>query len=264
MRIKLNLRLEENQPFPLNAAYPLMALIYRTLRESSSDYSEFLHQKGYISHKDKTFKFYTFSRIQVSVRRIIKNSGLLLPQNPRATWFVSSPVEEFVQHLIVGLFQKGYFQLNFTCLRGKAYTQRILVENVEITPNPSFSPLMHFYCLSPIVATIRPKDRSQPLYILADQPEDFSRLVHQNLKSKFQTLYGTPPPPGDFHLMFDQDYIQAHPKGGTVLEIHKNGIKHRGMLAPFTVSGPPELIRLGYETGFGEKNSMGFGCVEVV
>jgi len=35
-----------------------------------------------------------------------------------------------------------------------------------------------------------------------------------------------------------------------------------GFLAPFTVIGSPELIRVGYEAGFGEKGSMGFGMVK--
>jgi CRISPR-associated endoribonuclease Cas6 len=33
----------------------------------------------------------------------------------------------------------------------------------------------------------------------------------------------------------------------------------RGWLAPFTVEGSKALIELGYETGFGSRNSMGFG-----
>ncbi|RLD54679.1 MAG: CRISPR-associated endoribonuclease Cas6, partial [Bacteroidetes bacterium] len=32
----------------------------------------------------------------------------------------------------------------------------------------------------------------------------------------------------------------------------------------FKIKAPKELLRLGYYAGFGEKNSMGFGCCEVV
>jgi CRISPR-associated endoribonuclease Cas6 len=45
-------------------------------------------------------------------------------------------------------------------------------------------------------------------------------------------------------------------------DIH--GTKIRGWLAPFTVEGSNELIRLGYETGFGARNSMGFGMAEAI
>jgi CRISPR-associated endoribonuclease Cas6 len=40
------------------------------------------------------------------------------------------------------------------------------------------------------------------------------------------------------------------------------GIKVRGWLAPFTIEGSPELIEIGYEAGFGARNSMGFGMAE--
>jgi CRISPR-associated endoribonuclease Cas6 len=35
-------------------------------------------------------------------------------------------------------------------------------------------------------------------------------------------------------------------------------------MCPITIEGNPELIRLAYESGLGEKNSMGFGMLEVV
>ena|GEM_PF-6212384 len=37
----------------------------------------------------------------------------------------------------------------------------------------------------------------------------------------------------------------------------------KAILAPFTARGPVELLQIGYEAGFGEKGSMGFGMAEV-
>ena len=34
-----------------------------------------------------------------------------------------------------------------------------------------------------------------------------------------------------------------------------------GFMAPFEVTGNPELIEIGYEAGFGEKGSIGCGMV---
>ena len=42
------------------------------------------------------------------------------------------------------------------------------------------------------------------------------------------------------------------------------GIKIRGVVSPFHVIGAPELIHIGYECGFGDKNSMGFGMADVL
>jgi CRISPR-associated endoribonuclease Cas6 len=38
----------------------------------------------------------------------------------------------------------------------------------------------------------------------------------------------------------------------------------RGYLCEFELQAPAELLRLGFQAGFGEKNSLGFGCAEVV
>ena len=37
----------------------------------------------------------------------------------------------------------------------------------------------------------------------------------------------------------------------------------KGFLFDFKLSAPVELMKLGYFAGFGEKNSLGFGCGEV-
>jgi CRISPR-associated endoribonuclease Cas6 len=34
-------------------------------------------------------------------------------------------------------------------------------------------------------------------------------------------------------------------------------------MAPFTLKGDTELMKIGYEAGYGEKNSMGFGMAKV-
>ena len=40
--------------------------------------------------------------------------------------------------------------------------------------------------------------------------------------------------------------------------------KLRGYLFDFKIKAPAEVIKLGYYAGFGEKNSLGFGCCEVI
>jgi len=42
------------------------------------------------------------------------------------------------------------------------------------------------------------------------------------------------------------------------------GTKVRGWEGKFWVEGDPELIRIGYEAGFGERNAQGFGMVKLV
>ncbi len=40
-----------------------------------------------------------------------------------------------------------------------------------------------------------------------------------------------------------------------------NSTQVRGWMMKFEAKGPVELLRLGYEAGFGERNAQGFGMV---
>ncbi len=49
----------------------------------------------------------------------------------------------------------------------------------------------------------------------------------------------------------------------TLKEGRSDETKIKGTLAPFRLRAPRELMEVGYECGFGEKNSMGFVMVKV-
>ena len=98
-------------------------------------------------------------------------------------------------------------------------------------------------------------------YCLPDDPQ-FSELVRQNLIRKYEAVYRYPPTEKSFAMTFDQAYIDK--KGGRVTRlVNYKGIRIRGVVSPFHVIGAPELIHIGYECGFGDKNSAGFGMAEV-
>ena len=63
-------------------------------------------------------------------------------------------------------------------------------------------------------------------------------------------------------MTFDQRYIDKR-EGRVTRLVDYKGIKIRGVISPFHVIGTPELIRIGYECGFGDKNSAGFGMADV-
>ena len=78
-------------------------------------------------------------------------------------------------------------------------------------------------------------------------------------------------PDGEGRKIYDslgKFVFQSNGKARSKLITIKQGTpeetKVKGYLYEFTVEGPPELIRMGYYAGFGEKNSLGFGCVEII
>lgn len=253
MRIRLVLSaLTPQARLPLNYNYFLASLIYRLLRCSSHDYSTFLHDEGYRAGA-KRFKLFTYS--QLLFERFRLEPPHVVALSPRVEWQISSPVEEFVEHLARGLLQEGEL-----VIAGVPFH----VEWVETLPRPEFQGQMKFTCLSPIVVS-RPVDCGGKLrahYYRYDEP-GLSEAVRANLLEKFRLIHGHLPATSDLTITFDGSYIRRK-KGKVYKLIDFKGTKIKGILAPFTAKGSPELMEVGYEAGFGEKNSMGFGMVEVV
>ena len=65
----------------------------------------------------------------------------------------------------------------------------------------------------------------------------------------------------DIRVNIDEDYMKRR-NGKITKNINFKGTNIIGFMAPFEVVGKPELIEMGYEAGFGEKGSMGFGMVK--
>lgn len=253
MRIRVQLK-AQHLPLrlPLNYNYHLTALIYHLLSSSSRDYSTFLHDEGY-QVAGKHFKLFTFS--QLRFRRFRLAPPEIIALEPQVNWQITSPVQQFIQHLADGLLSLGKLQIAGASLQ---------VERVEALAPPRFSPQMKLTCLSPLVASTGGFMRAGKLmahYYRYDEP-GLSEALRANLLRKHALLHGAWPTYPDLTLKFDQDYIAR--KGGKVCKlIDFKGTKIKGILAPFTIEGSPELIALGYEAGLGEKNSMGFGMVQV-
>jgi len=121
---------------------------------------------------------------------------------------------------------------------------------------------MSFTCLSPLVAStmVERDGRLQPHYYRYDDPR-LPAAIGENLRRKLRLLNGKQRPGGDFRLEFDRSCLERH--GQVEKLIDYKGTKIKGILAPFTARGPVELLQIGYEAGFGEKGSMGFGMAEV-
>ena len=250
MRIKITCDIGEGIRLPINYNYFLTGVIYRFLKESDPEYAHFLHQDGY-ELENRHFKLFTFS--QLMAQRKIQADQIHF-RSP-LTWHVSSSQEPFLQNFAAALMQTGILQIE---------RHRLRVQDVEVLRQPRFGPQMTFRCLSPItMSTVHERaDKLVTHYCLPDDPQ-FSELVRQNLIRKYEAVHKRPPTEKSFAMTFDQAYIDKR-DGRVTRLVDFKGTKIRGILSPFHVIGAPELIHIGYECGFGDKNSMGFGMVEVL
>ncbi|MGH9425791.1 MAG: CRISPR-associated endoribonuclease Cas6, partial [Terriglobia bacterium] len=225
----------------------------------------------------KRFKHFCFSQLIVPQRKV--NSGRLEILSPAIEWYVAMPVEASLQHLVVGMFEKREFYI-------EREENRFVVEQVETLPDLKWERRMTFRMLSPVtVSTMHERNgRLLPEYLLANDHR-LNDLLRQNILNKYRSLYGEPvqkasfstePPKtkeafdGAFCCTLDSKFIAS--RGGpekiskliTIKQGREDETKVRGFMCPVTIEGNPALIALAYESGLGEKNSLGFGMLEVV
>ena len=250
MRIQILADVGNGITLPVNYNHLLTSVIYRFLKASSPEYASFLHNEGYAA-AEKRFKLFTFSQLMAERRRI---TGDKIHFRSTLTWYVSSPVEHFLSHFADTLLTEGQLSLA---------QHQLPIKDVTVPRIPRFRPEMRFRCLSPIVmTTIREHHGKQAMhYCLPDDPT-LSELICQNLIRKHEAIHGCPPHDDTLSFAFDQAYIDRR-QGRVTRLIDYKGIKVRGILCPFRVIGSPALIQIGYECGFGDKNSAGFGMAEV-
>lgn len=250
MRVKLTLMaLDRGTELPLNYHHAVASFIYATLASGSFEFAAKLHDVGYKTN-GRTFKLFTFSRLQTT-RAHLEGDRLVL-EHPEVQLQISSPVGEFIEHLVTGF--SGGHEIEIA----KA---RFQLAHVELLPPPIFQERMSFRALSPITETIM-GEREHPIFLSLS--DDWSEVMRSNLLRKHGVLFGQQPDDQRFVWEWDKDYIaradQRRKRLSVMREIH--GINIRGWLAPFAVEGSTALIELGYEAGFGARNSMGFGMCE--
>ncbi len=264
MRLKLTLSQQNPIEYlPINTGYLIASAIYATIAKSSEGFADWLHNEGYsIENKPQNFKFFTFSNLDVPIREI--RDKTLISKSRQCSFMISSPKDEFLQNLVTGLFHEGSLRL------GPAVFQKKLIETL---PEPEFKPEMSFLMLSPTTLSVQKIDArgNHIKHFLRPYDPRVPGLIKQNLIHKYETLYEKPYAHGDaeFKFEFKKDYLQRQLKKGrgiekliTIAEGTQRETRVKAILCPFTIQADPELIKIGYECGFGNNNSMGFGMVK--
>ncbi|HEX8142892.1 MAG TPA: CRISPR-associated endoribonuclease Cas6 [Pyrinomonadaceae bacterium] len=251
MRVRLTLLASKQATLlPLNYNHAVASLIYDTLGSASTEFATRLHDEGFKTG-GRSFKLFTFSRL--APRRSRLAGDRLLLEDPTLSMQISSPVSEFVEHFVSGLFQRETFQI-----AGASFT----LQQAETLSAPVFTDRMSFRAISPITESVR--DAHGGVRFLSPE-DDWSEIIWRNLLRKHEALHGhTPACERPLRWTWDQAYLAEAARRGRRASVLTDirGIKVRGWLVPFTVEGSKELIELGYEAGYGSRNSMGFGMAE--
>jgi len=261
LRLILHLNCSLNTALPLNYNYQLSSAIYNLLKFGSPEFSRFLHDKGF-EIDGKKYKLFSFA-LRPEKTEILDNHLIL--KSPKISLHISSPlIDSFIKNFVIGTFENQTIEI-----KDKDQTIRFKIITAQIIPEPVFNNKMKFTLLSPMVlSTIKERNgKMQQYYLRPDDIDDINRVLTKNLLNKKGLLNRNQTINEYCKIEWDSDYLQRNKRVTKKITINENGkypIDVIGIQAPFTIEGDPDLIKVGYECGFGEKNSMGFGMAEII
>jgi CRISPR-associated endoribonuclease Cas6 len=245
---------------PMNYQYELSSWIYRVIGTADPEHSRFLHERGFQA-EGRQFKMFTFS--QLDMRPYTPEGGQFRLTGNQLALTVRFLIDRSLESFVRGLFVNQEFFLG-----NQTGGIDLRVAQVQTVAAPAFRPLMRYACLSPIcVSAWRPDGTAA---YLTPEDKNYGHHLLSNLLRKETALAGYQHPAGreaaeakelpeyKFRLLNPPRKKGIHIKAGTAQ--HTQVI---GYLFHFELLAPPELHEIGYYAGFGEKNSMGFGCAQL-
>lgn len=240
MRLRIILDCDCGTVLPFNYNHQLVKVIN----------SAFYGTSSLVPSRCNGFKLYTFSQLYFDQYNIAESG--IQNMGREVHWYVSSPMVYFLEKLLKGLKKAGHVNLD---------SIQMSIHDIEVLGDPDIGRRMEFSCMSPISLARQPSTQDSRLCYGRIEDHDFVEKLRQELINKFFIVYNSLPRDESMTIEFNQQYIDSRHRVSRLVEY--NGIKILGYMVPFIVSGNPELIRLGYQLGFGHRNSCGFGMVKV-
>lgn len=253
MRFKLTLTVEK-EPFgnrlPINYQYELSSFVYAAIHRSDAQYSTWLHQNGFVAD-NKQFRLFTFSHLYVSKYNITDDR--LIIESPTVEWQIAFLPERSTEEFIRGLFSEQVFTLG-----DRQSKVQFRVTGIELMPDPVFTSDTVFTTLSPVCIARHIPETNQISYESPDSPYAREAML-RNLKNKYAAYHGHKYTGSDtFELKLLSTPISklVSIKTGTPYQT-----KIRGYTFRFKLKADENLLKVMWNSGLGEKGSMGFGCV---
>jgi len=240
LQIRVSFISDKDIVLPIHYNDIVQAFIYSNI---DYDLSCFLHDKGFTTN-GRTFKMFSFSRI--IGRPKMKEGNINFGK--KIQLFISSPLDDFCSSIA------NYMLKSNNMFLGK---NNIKTEQIEINNQCVKEDKIIVNTMSPIVVYstfVRPDNGKYTCYFMPKEP-DFNRLIKENLIKKYKALENK-------IIESDIEVIPLGPVKQNLTYYKKTIIK--GASGKFLIKGAKELLQIGVDTGFGSKNSQGFGCVKVI
>lgn len=240
MRARLDLEpVGGKTTIPWNWQYFLSSAIYSTFEQSDPQLANYLH-------RSKEIKLYTFSQIRAPNRNPT-DKGLTVFDE--AELIFSTAKDLIMKTGVEGALVKGRLRVKDAEFR---------IKSVEMMEQPDFSKAADEYIkgktLSPVnTSTKRKKEGKLKQWDLYPDDIQFYENIRKNLLKKYEKIHGEKPE----DRFLDLKINRFDNKRVNIRDTH-----HRASHFNFNIKGSPKLIETAYQCGLGEKNSMGFGCIQ--
>ncbi len=196
------------------------------------------------------FNGYCYSRLFIPASYIQRDRLIVESQNVKLqiSFLPEIETEEMVRELFA----------NQEAVIGDFLTQAAFhVSHIQLMEVPNLSSCK-FKTLSPLYVSILREDGS--LMSISPETQNFGGLLLKNLQEKYQIFYKTPFRGEQTHSF--QLLESSHSSSVIVNAGLKSEAKLRGFDTSFLFEADHELLKIAYNSGFGENNSIGFGMVE--
>ncbi|WP_337919956.1 CRISPR-associated endoribonuclease Cas6 [Petrotoga sp. 8T1HF07.NaAc.6.1] len=106
------------------------------------------------------------------------------------------------------------------------------------------------------------QNSSKKTVYFSPNDDNFSKLIRENLIKKYLAYYDSNLP----NEISNDEFVikEADQKGSKMIITKYKNFIIKGWHGVFEIQGNPSLLKIGYDSGFGAKNSQGFGLVEVI
>ena len=135
------------------------------------------------------------------------------------------------------------------------------VAQIERLPEPAIQTEMHYRVISPVVISLKNEQDKYAQYLSPDD-DGYEELFLNHLRTKHLSLPVGKDLPENLELQYQ---LKSKPKSKliTIKPYTSQQSKVRGFVFDFSLKAPEEIHQLILSSGAGEKNSMGFGWVEI-
>lgn len=254
MRFILKLqRFADGRCLPLNYQYELSAAIYRILSQSDAEYATWLHENGF-KDGNKKFKLFTFSNLRIPRYEIDKESSRLKILSDEVYWQIGFLPDKSTKEFIKGVFNRQIFSVG-----DKISRVDFIVRDIELLPEQVMPAKGVYNTLSPVVVSLR-NETGRHEYIGPEHPS-YLKGIETGLQARYKAFYGKDYEGEkeccEFRLIDTPKSSLIKIKADTPQQTYVRGYRYRFML-----SLPEPLMRIAYESGLGEKGSLGFGMIE--